>query len=151
MGEIRSHRDLIVWQRAMDLAARCYVLAEAFPPTEQFRLTAQLLRSAASVPANIAEGHARDSTKSYLFFLSIARGSLAELETFTLLAVRLRYVGMDAVEPILGLISEVSRMITTIQHRLRDRLRTAPRSTPRRAMSPDRPVPSARVGPASAP
>ena len=85
---VRSYRDLQVWKSGMDFAAECYRLAKLMPKAEEFRITAQLLRAAASVPANVAEGWMRATRKDYARFVSIARGSLAEAETFLLLSVR---------------------------------------------------------------
>jgi four helix bundle protein len=118
MAKIESHRDLIVWQKAMDLVVLVYRLVERFPKTETYRLVAQLTRSAASVPANIAEGHARGSAKDYANFLSIARGSLMETETLVMLAVRLNYVTNEQAGPVLALITEISKMLTTLRNRL---------------------------------
>ena len=86
--KVRSYRDLEVWRFGMDLACECYRLAKLMPKAEEFRITSQLLRAAASVPANIAEGWMRGTRKEYARFVSIARGSLAETETFLLLSVR---------------------------------------------------------------
>ena len=82
---IRSYRDLDVWQSGMDFAAECYRLSRVMAKAEEFRVTSQLLRAAASVPANVAEGWMRSSRKDYARFVSVARGSLAEAETFLLL------------------------------------------------------------------
>ena len=82
MGTITSHRELIVWQKSMDLAVLVYQLSQKFPSNELYRVVSQMTRSAASVPANIAEGHARGSRKDYSHFLSIAKGSLMETETY---------------------------------------------------------------------
>ena len=87
-GGIRSYRDLEVWRRGMDFATEVYRLVKLMPKAEEYRLTAQVLRAAASVPANIAEGHMRGSKKDYARFVSISRGSLAEAETFLMLAIR---------------------------------------------------------------
>jgi four helix bundle protein len=84
--EIRSHHDLKVWQLGMDIAEKVYSLTRQFPREELYGLTSQLRRAASSIPANIAEGNGRSSTKDYLRFLSIAVGSLCEVETFLLLA-----------------------------------------------------------------
>src|SRR5690606_29968563 len=105
MGTIRSHRDLSVWQLGMDVAEQIYALTQTFPSEEKFGLTSQLRRAAASVPANVAEGNARDSTKEYLRFLSIAVGSLAEIETFLELSVRLQMGERERIESILELIA----------------------------------------------
>ncbi|MEX2185356.1 MAG: four helix bundle protein [Pirellulales bacterium] len=88
---IRSFRDLEVWQRAMDLASEVYSLSASFPKAEQYGLTSQIRRSAVSVPSNIAEGHSRKSTREFLNFLSIALGSVAEVQTQTELAHRFGY------------------------------------------------------------
>jgi four helix bundle protein len=95
MAKVQSHRDLIVWQKAMDLAAEAYALTKCFPKAEAYGLTSQLTRAGASVAANIAEGHERSTSKDFAHFLSIAKGSLAETETYVLLAIRLGYVTED--------------------------------------------------------
>jgi four helix bundle protein len=115
---IRSHKELVVWQKAMDLAVEVYRVAEAFPKDETYRLTAQISRAVVSVPANIAEGAARDAVGDYARFLAIARGSLAEVETFLTLAVRFGYVDDDTVMPAMSLADEVGRMLTTLRRRL---------------------------------
>lgn len=85
-GEIRSYRDLEVWQRAFELSREVYQVTKHFPQDERFGLTSQIRRSAVSVPSNIAEGYGRGSRIEYLRFLKISRGSLCELETQALLA-----------------------------------------------------------------
>jgi four helix bundle protein len=118
MGRIESHRDLIVWQKAMDLAVNVYELCSSFPPDERFRLTSQITRAASSVPANIAEGHARASRKDYANFLAIAKGSLMETETFLTLAIRLHYLSNAQAARAQQLITETSKMITAIRSKL---------------------------------
>jgi len=88
----RSHRDLKVWQEGIELVQHVYPLTSSFPVEEQFGLTAQLRRAAVSVPANVAEGCARSETRELIHFLSIAQGSLPELDALTELAHRLGYV-----------------------------------------------------------
>jgi four helix bundle protein len=88
-----KYSELLVWQKAMDLVSSTYRLAASFPDGEKFGLIGQLQRAAVSMPANIAEGHGRKSTKAYLHHLSIANGSLMELETLIRIAARLGYVG----------------------------------------------------------
>ena len=78
---IRHYRDLEVWQRAMDLVEQVYRIAKTLPAEERYGLTSQIQRAAVSIPANVAEGHGRTHRGDYLHHLSIARGSLAELET----------------------------------------------------------------------
>jgi four helix bundle protein len=118
MGKIESHRDLKVWQKGMDLAEEAYRLARLIPKAEEYRLTSQLLRAAASVPANIAEGHARGTRKDYANFVNIARGSLAETETFLLLAVRAGLLKEEQAETALSLTHELGRMLTVLRQRL---------------------------------
>lgn len=113
-----SHRDLIVWQKAMDLAVEVYRLADRFPRQEMYRLVDQITRSAASIPANIAEGRSRASRKEFANFLAIAKGSLMETETFLTLAVRLNYVASPDAEPAFALITEISKMLTALRNRL---------------------------------
>jgi four helix bundle protein len=118
LAKIESHRDLIVWQKAMDLSVAVYGLTARFPSAENYRLTAQITRAVVSVPANIAEGHARSTAKDFANFLAIARGSLAETETFILLAVRLGYLAEADVAATLALLNEVGKMISTLRRRI---------------------------------
>ena len=91
----RPHEGLQVWRDAMDLVEAIYRFSARFPADERFGLTTQMRRAAVSVPSNIAEGAARRSTAEYLRFLSIARGSLSEVDTQVQLAVRLRFTECD--------------------------------------------------------
>lgn len=90
MGNVRNFRDLIAWQRAMELARVVYEVTTAMPAAERFGLTNQMMRAAVSVPSNIAEGHGRPSRSDYLRFLRTARGSLGELATRLQLSVDLK-------------------------------------------------------------
>jgi four helix bundle protein len=92
MTEIKTFRDLVAWQKAMQLAQELYRATTTMPDTERFGLTSQMRRSAVSVPSNIAEGYARQSTDEYIRFLRIARGSLAELSTQVELAASLKFI-----------------------------------------------------------
>jgi four helix bundle protein len=96
---VQTYRDLDVWQRAMDLVESVYRVTASFPTEERFGLTSQLRRAAVSVPANIAEGNARIHRGDYLRHLSIARGSLAELETELIAAGRLGFVTREQATP----------------------------------------------------
>ncbi|MYH63251.1 MAG: four helix bundle protein [Caldilineaceae bacterium SB0675_bin_29] len=111
MTSIRSYRDLIVWQKSIDLTLRTYKLTGRFPSEERYGLTSQMRRAAASIPANIAEGHARRSTGEYLQFLGIARGSLAELETFLTLSERLGLIGSEISDSLWENCAEISKML----------------------------------------
>jgi four helix bundle protein len=117
---VRNFKDLIVWNKSMELAVEVHALVQKLPRTEQYRLIDQILRASASVPANIAEGHARSSRKDYGHFLAIAQGSLSEVETFLLLAVRIGYLQEPGTtSAAFGLIDEVARMLGTMRSRLR--------------------------------
>jgi four helix bundle protein len=126
MSEVRSYRDLLVWQRAMDLALAVYALSRSFPEGVRFALVSQLRRAAVSVPSNIAEGHARSSTRDFLRFLSIAAGSLAEIETQRLLSHRLDYVDAQRMNVTLKDADELGRMIRGLQASLSSRLADSP-------------------------
>src|SRR5579864_9081565 len=104
-------KDLIAWQKAMDLVTAVYQITEKFPKREVYSLTDQIRRAAVSVPSNIAEGQAHFHQKEFLHFLRHSRGSLAELETQILLAQRLRYVSETDAEPILQHIAEVGKIL----------------------------------------
>ena len=86
MALVQTYRDLIVWQKSMTLAVSCYQMTKQFPASETYGLVSQIRRSAASIPANIAEGNGREITGSYIHSLRIAQGSLKELETHVLLS-----------------------------------------------------------------
>ena len=114
--EIRGFKDLEVWQVAMRHVGECYHVSRSFPDSERFGLTNQLRRSAVSVPSNISEGHGRGSPKSFLNFLWIANGSLAELETQVLLSIDLGFVSTSDASATLDLIGQVGRMLTGLRH-----------------------------------
>lgn len=116
---ITTYRDLLVWQRAMDLVDAVYRLTRGFPREEVYGLTSQVRRAAVSVPSNIAEGHGRQTQRHFLHFLSIARGSIKELETQVLIAKRLGYVDEDQSTKVLELTDQVSRLTTGLMNSLR--------------------------------
>ena len=109
--KISTYRDLKVWQKAIDLVAESYRLAKLLPRTEVYGLTSQIQRAAVSVPANIAEGHGREHIGDYLHHLSIANGSLKELETHFIIAAKLGYLSERETGPILERAEEVGRML----------------------------------------
>ena len=108
---IESYRDLRVWNEAMNLAEGCCRLTKSFPRAELYGLTSQIRRSAASVPANIAEGYGRDAKGSYIQFLKISRGSLKELETHLLLATRVELTTSADAAPALARCETVGKML----------------------------------------
>jgi four helix bundle protein len=119
---ISSFRDLKVWQISMDLAEKIYLLTQKFPKRETYGIISQVQRACISVPSNIAEGHARDSTKEFLHFISIALGSLAELETQLLLASRFTYINKSDLESVLSKVDEIGRMLRGLQKSLKTKL-----------------------------
>ena len=119
---ISSYTDLEVWNVGMDLATDIYRLTAKMPKSEQYGMSSQVQRAAASVPANIAEGFQRGTRKDYARFIGIARGSLAETETFLRLAVRVGHLTQSDVTSALETADRLGQMLT----RLKQRLDTAP-------------------------
>jgi four helix bundle protein len=108
---IKSHRDLIVWQKAMGLVEAVYDATASFPKEETYALTSQIRRAVVSIPANIAEGQGRRLSKEYLYFLANGRGSLLELDTHLEIAVRLRYLDVKKHSALKEQLDEVGRML----------------------------------------
>ena len=119
---LRSYRDLLVWQKALDLAVLVYRLSEKFPKSEIYGLTSQVRRASVSVPSNIAEGYGRGSRKEYLQFLSVAQGSLKELETQVILAERLHYANQEEANRLLSVSETVGKMLGGLMRSLRTRI-----------------------------
>ena len=126
---VASFRDLLVWQKAMSLVVVCYELAWRLPANEEYGLASQIRRSAVSVPANIAEGHGRKRTGDYLHHLSIANGSLMELQTHLLITIRLGLLTEEEVKPAMQQADEVGRMLAGLTDKLARR--------PRQSLIPD--------------
>jgi four helix bundle protein len=118
---VTSYRDLVVWQKAVDHCVNIYQLCRTLARSEQFGLGAQLRRASVSVASNIAEGHARSHTGEFLQQLSVARGSLAEVETQLTIACRVGFFAEQQVDPLLGASDEISRMLTGLASRLQQR------------------------------
>jgi len=125
MGTIKSYQDLEVWKQSMDLVEECYRFSDRFPRSEEFGLRSQVRSSAVSVPSNIAEGNGRSTTGDYLRHVSIAHGSLMELETQVLIAGRLRYVDAAVVSEVMRRTDEIGRMLTALARRLREKVKSA--------------------------
>jgi four helix bundle protein len=119
MAEFRSYRDLIVWQLAMELAKQVYVVTASFPKDELYGLTSQLRRCSVSIPSNIAEGHARESSKEFLHHVSIALGSLAELETQVTLSGNFHYISPSMVGELLAAADQLGRKLRGLQKSIR--------------------------------
>lgn len=113
---MRGHRDLAAWQKAMDLAKKIYVLTNAFPKHEVYGLTGQLRRAAVSIPSNLAERAARNGQREFGYFISTARGSLAEVETQVELAVFLNYIPQEAAKTVMVSISDLGRILIGLRN-----------------------------------
>ena len=118
---IRSYKDLDVWNKAMDLVVTCYELTKKFPKNEIYGLTSQLQRAAVSIPANIAEGRERQHSREFVQHISIAYGSLAELETHIQIAERLDYIDDIQAKSLLGKTSEVGKMLNGLRRSIRQK------------------------------
>ncbi|MFH1921143.1 MAG: four helix bundle protein [Planctomycetota bacterium] len=119
MMAVKDYRELIVWQKAVDLVEAVYRASASFPKEEVYGLTSQIRRAAVSVPSNIAEGQARNTTADFLHFLSIARGSLKEVETQVIIARRLGYIDAQKESELTNLTEEVSRLISGLTNSLK--------------------------------
>ncbi|WP_414753648.1 four helix bundle protein [Anabaena sp. CCY 9910] len=108
---MQSYRDLKVWQEGMNLAESCYKATKAFPKEETYGMISQIRRSAASIPANIAEGYGRRTRGEYMQFLYIAQGSLKELETHLLLSLRVELAPSDIINPVFHQCESVSKLL----------------------------------------
>jgi four helix bundle protein len=116
-----SYRDLVVWQAAMALAEECYRLTRSFPREEMFGLTSQVRRAAASIPANVAEGHGRESTGSFIHSLRIAQGSTKELETHLLLSERVGLLTRETLDPAMARCTEIGKMLRSLIRSLQEK------------------------------
>ena len=114
---IDSHRDLVVWQKAIKLALGAYRYTKAFPATEQYGLTSQIRRASVSIAANIAEGNGRHTDRDYAHFLSMAIGSAREVDTLLVMARELELGNCNELKFCEALLDEVNRMLGSIHHR----------------------------------
>ncbi|MCB1218061.1 four helix bundle protein [bacterium] len=113
-----SHRNLIVWQKAVELVEAVYALTQSFPHQEVYGLSSQIRRAAVSIPANIAEGNARSTARDYAHFLSMALGSARELDTLLFISQKLGYVDMQNLECAYRLLDETCRLLYSIRNRV---------------------------------
>jgi four helix bundle protein len=118
---IKSYRDLQVWQKGMDLVVESYKITRLLPKVETYGLASQIQRSAVSIPANIAEGHGREHLGDYIHHLSVANGSLMELETHFLIANRLSYVEATDLQAGLTVARELGPMLVGLISKLKVR------------------------------
>src|SRR5918912_608064 len=128
---LQSYRDLIAWQKAMDLVEQAYRVTRTWPSDERYELTSQVRRAVVSVPANIAEGQGRSGSKELLHHLSIASGSLHEAETDFLIAKRLGYLDGQTCDRLLQHTAEVGRLLYGLRRSI------ASRASRRQTIAPD--------------
>ena len=114
MKNVTTYKDLVLWQKAMELVKLTYLLVKKLPKEETYALSDQMRRAAISIPSNIAEGNGRASKTEYRRFLDISRGSLFELETQLNIGVMLEFFNDNDVKEIFGLITEVNKMINSL-------------------------------------
>ena len=115
---IRDYKDLHVWQKGMELAKQVYLLTNRFPSEEKFGLISQMRRAAVSVPSNIAEGQARNTTGEFVQFLSHAEGSAAELDTQLRLSIVLGYCVVADLSEVFGLLTDIQKMLKRLRQSL---------------------------------
>ena len=121
MKEIKSYKDLLIWQKGIKIVILVYQLVKSFPKEEIYAITSQLKRASVSIPSNIAEGYGRNSDKSFSHFLDISRGSLFEIETQLIIAKELGFISDDFLyQEILSQIEEESKMINSFSKTLKD-------------------------------
>ena len=109
--KIASYKNLIVWQKAIEFVTVIYKTTKLFPSDEKFNLITQINRAVISVPVNIAEGYGRESSKNYLQFLRISRGSILELETLLLISKNLDYLPIEDYEKLTENLNEISKLL----------------------------------------
>jgi four helix bundle protein len=124
MNKLKSYKDLIVWQRAVDISVEVYAISAVFPKEEVFGLTNQIRRASNSISLNIAEGYSRNSAKAYLNFLNIAQGSLFELESGIILAERLQFAESESLIKLFNLITEESKMLRSLMNKIEEKTLT---------------------------
>ncbi len=121
---LKHYQELIVWQKGMDLVEIVYKATTHFPSSELYGLTSQVRRAVVSIPSNIAEGQARNTTRDFLHFLSVSQGSLCEVETQVMIARRLGYLKTEVESQLLDLTDEVGRLISGLRTSLLKKLKT---------------------------
>ena len=122
MEKINDYKDLLVWKKAMNLVLAVYNITKLLPKNEIYGISDQMRRAAVSIPSNIAEGYGRQTPKSYVQFLTIARGSTYELETQLLLCQKIHQISSETIKDIQNSISEIKKMLTALINRLHKQL-----------------------------
>jgi four helix bundle protein len=118
MSEIKDYKDLIIWQKGIEIAEKCYYLTKKYPKDELYGMIQQIRRSATSIPANIAEGYGRRYTAEYVRFLNISQGSVNELETHLIVSARVGLCSEIEIKDIINLLKQETRMIPALIKKL---------------------------------
>ena len=113
-----GYKELVVWQKSMDMVVLVYRIVKCLPREENYALGDQMRRASVSIPSNIAEGHGRNSIKEFIRYLLIAQGSRAELETQLEICLRLQYLTAEQVRPVYDICGELGRMLCSLIQRL---------------------------------
>ena len=121
---MKTHKDLEIWKKAIEMVTKIYMLTRSFPKEELYGLTYQIRRSAVSVPSNIAEGAGRDSSKEFLHFICFATGSLSELETQIIIAHNLGYLNNDQKQDIDIIFSHLFKLLSGLTQSINKKLKT---------------------------
>ena len=116
---LKAYKELIIWQKAMDLTVEVYRLVKLLPREETYALSDQMRRATVSIPSNIAEGQGRSSKQEFVKFLAIARGSQAELDTQLQICIRLNYFSKEQADVALGLCDEIHKMLNSLIGKLK--------------------------------
>ncbi len=111
MAEIKTHKDLLVWKKSIDLVEQIYKFTKQFPKEELYGITNQMRRCAVSIPANIAEGSGRKNKAEFIQFLHIALGSASELETHLIISQRIGFLSSNSYDEIMNALNEIIKMI----------------------------------------
>ena len=118
MSEIKDYKDLLIWQKGIEIAKQSYLLTKQYPKEELYGMVQQIRRAASSIPANIAEGYGRRYTQEYIRFLNISRGSLNELETHLIISMSVGLCSQKDAALVIKLLGEESRMINALIKKL---------------------------------
>jgi four helix bundle protein len=122
VGSIKSYKDLIIWQKSIDLAVEVYKLSSKFPKEEFYGMTSQIRRAVTSISLNIAEGYGRNTTKNYINSLYIAQGSLQEVESAIILSIRLNFIKEEDCEKVNSLMLEEFKMFNALINSLENKI-----------------------------
>lgn len=113
MSSVQSYKDLLIWKKGIEIVKEVYFLSKQLPKNEEYAISDQIRRAAVSIPANIAEGYGRASTRNYLYFVRIARGSLFEVETLLTVMIEVELIAAEHAETLSELLIEEGKMINS--------------------------------------